>query len=481
MAFRDLREYIARLEAEGELRRIQAEVDWNLELGAISRRAIELRAPAPLFENIKGYSPSYRVLANPLSGTRPSFGRLALAMGLPKNTSTLDLIDIFAKRIKNHIKPIIVSTGPCKEEILLGDDVNVLKFPVPLIHGKDGGRYIGTWHVDINKDPDTGWVNWGMYRHMVHDEKSIGWLATPYQHGPNIFYQKYEARGEPMPMAIAIGTEPLCSVAATTGFPAQTSEADVAGGLREAPVELVKCETIDLEVPATAEIVLEGMVYPGERRLEGSFGEFTGYDAGGKLPRPVFRVQCITHRQNPILTMSNPGKGWEEDDVVLTINGSATIKNDLESLGLPFKSVYVVPPTLAVVVSAKNQYNGYAHTLASAIWTSKGAIYKPYVFVVGEDVDVTDPEDVLWCLTTRLHPKRGIYVLENTPISPLTPFLSKQDKQNGMGARVLFDATFPYNWAEEDRPTVIDLEHGWPRDVREKVLSRWEEYGLDGP
>ena len=479
VALRDLREYVARLEAEGELRHVKTEVDWDLELGAISRRAIELRGPAPLFENVKGYPPGYRVLANLMSGTRPAHGRLALAMGLPKETPILKLIEDFGDRGLNAIKPMIVNSGPCKEEIHVGDDVNVLEFPVPLIHGKDGGRYIGTWHIDVNKDPDTGWVNWGMYRHMVHDGKSLGWLATPYQHGPHIYYQKYEARGEPMPMAIAIGTEPLCSVAAATSFPSEVSEVEVAGGLRKAPVELVKCETIDLEVPATSEIVLEGMVYPGERRMEGSFGEFTGYDAGGRAARPVFRVQCITHRKDPILTMCNPGKGWEENDVVFTINGSATIRNELRSRGIPFKSVYVLPPSMSVVVSAKHQYHGYAHTLASAIWSMKGGINRPYIFIVGEDVDVTDPEDLLWCLTTRLHPARGIHVLNETPISPLTPFLSAEDKKRGTGARVIFDATFPYGWSEEERPIVVDLEHAWPADVRERVLARWAEYGME--
>ncbi|HLE80495.1 MAG TPA: UbiD family decarboxylase, partial [Dehalococcoidia bacterium] len=299
MAHRDLRQYLAKLEAEDELRHVGAEVDWDLEIGAISRRGIELRAPALLFENVRGYPQGYRLLANILSGTRPPNGRLALAMGLPKAAPTLELIEQYAHRVRNPIKPTIVSTGPCKEEIHLGEDVNVLEFPIPLIHGGDGGRYAGTWHIDVIKDPDSGWVNWGMYRHMVHDEKALGWMAAPFQHGPNIYYQKYEARGQPMPMAIAIGTEPLCSVVAATSFPAEVSEAGLAGGLRGAPVELVKCETLDLEVPASAEIVLEGIVLPGERKLEGIFGEFTGYNAGAKHPRPVFHIQSITHRVNP--------------------------------------------------------------------------------------------------------------------------------------------------------------------------------------
>lgn len=478
MPYKDLREYIDRLEQEGELRRVKAEVDWNLEIGAISRRDIELRGPALLFENIGGYSQEYRLLCNIMSGSRPVHARLALALGLPKETKPLELISHFAERSKEHIKPVLLNTAPCKEEIHTGDDVNVLEFPVPLIHGMDGGRFIGTWHIDVTKDPDTGWVNWGMYRHMVHDEKTIGWLAAPFQHGPATYYQKYEARGKPMPMAIAIGTEPVCSIAATTSFPAGVPEADVAGGLRAAPVELVKCETVDLEVPASSEIVLEGMVLPGERRLEGPFGEFTGYDAGGMVERTVFHVQCITHRKKPILTMANPGKPWEEDAVIFTINGSAMIRNDLESRGIPFKSVYVMPPAMAVVVAAQPRYSGFVQTVAAAVWSGKFGVSKPYIFVVGEDVDVTDPEEVLWCLTTRLHPEKGIHVQKSAPAGPLTPFLSREEKASGGGSRVLFDATFPFHWTPEERPTIIDFEHAWPAEVKEKVISRWEEYGI---
>lgn len=478
MPYKDMREFIAHLEQESELSHVKTEVDWDLEMGAISRRAIDLRAPALLFEKVVGYPEGYRVVANLMSATRPVYGRFALALGLPKDTPTLELIERTAERIKNPIKPVIVNGGPCKEEIHLGNDANVLEFPAPIIHGTDGGRYVGTWHVDVNKDPDTGWVNWGMYRHMVHDERTLGWLASPFQHGPSIYYQKYEARGEAMPMAIAIGTDPLSSVVAATPFAAGISEADIAGGLRGAPVELVKCETVDLEVPATSEIVLEGMVLPGERIPEGSFGEYTGYDAGRKVPRPVFRIQCITHRKNPILTLCNPGKPLEDNDVVFSIAASATILNELRSRGIPFKSIYLLPSHMALAVAAKQQYTGFIHTLASAIWSTKVGVHIPYIFAVGEDVDVTDPEDLLWCLTTRLHPERGIHVVKGTLGMPLTPFLSREEKEKGIGANVLFDATFPYHWSPEERPTVVDFQHAWPAGIREKVLAKWEEYGI---
>lgn len=477
MSYRDLREYMDALRAQHELATITTAVDWDLEMGAISRRSIELHGPALLFENVEGYA-GYRVLANPVGATNPRHGRFSIAMGLPKETPILRLIDEFAERSKNLIKPVLVNTGPCKEEIREGKDVNILELPVPRIHGTDGGRFVGTWHIDVVKDPDTGWVNWGMYRHMVHDETTVGWNSSPHQHGPGIFYQKYEANGKPMPMAIAIGTEPLCSIAAATGVPAGVSEVEVAGGLTGAPVELVKCETLDLEVPATSEIVLEGTVMPGERRMEGPFGEYTGYEAGGRRLLPVFRVHCITHRRNPILTLVNPGKPWEEDDVIFSIAWSAMLSNELKSRGIPFRAVYLPPPCLAVIVSTKPRYSGFVHTVASGIWSAKAGLSRPFIIVVGEDVDVTNMEDVFWCLTTRLHPGTGIHIQHHAVGSQLNPFLSRAEREAGIGPRVLFDATFPYHWRPEETPSIIDLEHAWPSDIREKVLSRWSEYGI---
>ena len=180
MAFDSLREYIDRLEKEGELMRIKTEVNWNLELGAIMRRANDLRQPALLFEKIKDYPSGYRVFANGIGATKPNiYGRLCLALGLPKETPPLEIIDEIVRRFTNPIKPVLVDNGPCKENIIKGNDVDLLKFPVPFFRPVDGGRYIGTWHGTVTKDPDSGWVNWGMYRHMLHDKRSIGWLVHP--------------------------------------------------------------------------------------------------------------------------------------------------------------------------------------------------------------------------------------------------------------------------------------------------------------
>ncbi len=477
MAFKDLRQFITKLEQEGEVTQVNAEVDWDLEVGGISRKAIDHRSGALLFNNIKGY-PGHRLMANIIGPSQPVHSVFALATGHPKDTSVLDLIDWFGRMSNECIHPVIVDSAPCKENILKGEDIDLFRFPVPRIHGIDGGRFVGTWHIDVIKDPDTGWVNWGMYRHQLHDKNRIGWLAIPGQHGPGIFYQKYEARNTPMPMAICIGTDPLTAIVAGAGVPAQTKGVDIIGAMQGEPVHLVKCETIDLEVPASSEIVIEGYVTPHERYLEGPFGEFTGYAAGGRLPRPVFHAQCVTFRNNPIFTMSNMGKPWDETSIINSVVTSALLHQEMRKRGIPVRAIYCPPPTLAPIVSAKSAYAGFIHSVASSIWSSKAGIYRPYVILVGEDVDPTNLEEVFWCLTSRLHPDNGIHIQKATPANPLFPFISMKEREAWKGARVAIDATFPPEWPADEIPTIMDFENGWPKETQEKVLARWKEYGI---
>jgi len=478
MAYKDLRQFIQRLEEEGELSHIEAEVDWELEIGAVSRKAIDNKSGALLFNRVKGYPQGFRVLANLLGPSKPIHNIFALALGQPKDTPVPDLIDWFGQKSNEYIRPMIVDRTPCKENIRKGKDVNLLNFPVPRIHGIDGGRFIGTWHIDVIKDPDTGWVNWGMYRHQLHDERRIGWLAIPTQHGPSIYYQKYESRGKDMPMAICIGTDPLSAIVAASGIPAQTNEVDIIGAMQGEPVELVKCETIDLEVPASSEIVIEGHVKANERFMEGPFGEFTGYSSGGRAPRPVFHVEAVTYRNNPILTMSNMGKPWDEVAILNSIVTSALLSQELRKKGIPFRGVYCPPPSLAPIVAARSQYAGFIHSVAASIWSSKAGILRPYVFLVGEDVDPTNMEEVFWCLTSRLHPSRGVHIQNDAPGNPLFPFLSQRERESWRGARIAIDATFPPDWPPQEVPQIMDFENGWPADIQQKVLTRWKEYGI---
>jgi 4-hydroxy-3-polyprenylbenzoate decarboxylase len=477
--YKDLRQFIDTLDREGELQRIKVETDWNREIGAITRRVIEKRAPAPLFEKVKDYPPGYRVMASITGPTRPLHGRTALAMGLPKSVPILEAIDEFCGRMGKPVKPVQVKSGLCKERIQKGDDVNLLSLPAPWIHGYDGGRFIGTWHICVTKDPDTGWVNWGIYRMMVHDEKTVGILLEPGgQHGGEMYFRKYEPRKKPMPIAVAIGTDPISTIAAAVSFPEGVDHVDMAGALNQAPVEMVKCETIDLEVPASSEIVIEGVIQPGARKQEGPFGEYLGYYASGGKLAPYIDVQCITHRSDPILTMTNMGKPWDESASLHTIGISASILKICRDAGIPVKHAYHHVSD-CLVISAKStpdligRIEGAAR---EAHCRATGA----HIIVVGDDVDVTDPNEVLWCLATRLHPVHGTHSYTSRGANMLMPWLTPQDRQTNTGSKIYLDCTFPADWPEDytaNHTRVVDFEHGWQDNVKHKVLSRWKEYG----
>lgn len=474
MPFKDLREYISKLEKEGELQRIGEEVDWNLEAGAVLRRSAEAHLPAVLLEKIKGYPEGYRLCG----GLAANYRRLAITLDLAPDTHPKDIIDEILRRRQVPLKPELVQSGPCKENIHVGDVVDLLKFPVPMIHGGDGGRYIGTWHLTITKDLDSDWVNWGMYRHMLQNKNSIGVFNAHQQHLLNMYTHSYEARNKPMEIAIAIGVEPVLTLAATTSVPHGVSEVDIAGGMRLAPVELVKCETIGLSVPATSEIVIEGEVRPGDRMDEGPFGEFSGYMSGLKQPRPVVRVKAVTHRNNPILTMSCPGIPTD-DDFVLTVTKGIEALEPLRARGLPVTGVSVFPEggLKLIVVAVKPIYGNIAEEVAHVVWGSKIGPSTPYLIVVENDVDPFDLGQVVHALSTKCHPYRGIVRLEHATVTHLTPFLSRRERQFNIGAKAYFDCTWPVDWERSDVPKRISLAEAYPAEIQQKVLALWQRYG----
>ncbi len=476
MAFKDIREFISKLEEQGEVIRIAQEVDWNLEVGAILRRACEQRLSAPLFQRIKGYPEGYRMFG----GTLASHRRVAIAMGMDPETPYRVLMEEYLRRKESPIKPRIIKDAPCKENIHIGDEVDLFEFPAPLLHEGDGGRYLCTWHLNITKDPDTPWVNWGMYRAMVHSRNMLTGLLLPYQHIGLHYYGKYEPRNQPMPVAIAIGTEPICAFIASTFLPAGVSEVDVAGAVRGEPVELVKCETIDLEVPATSEIVIEAEVPPRERVMEGLFGEFTGYMAGTAANRPVFKVKAITHRNNPILTVSCMGVPIDDSHASITITKGAEILKLLRDEGYPIVDLYCPPEfsQMMVIVSIRVLYANLAYGVASAIWGSHMGRTVPYVVVVDDDVDPTDMDQVMHALVTKCHPFRGINKFERTRGMALSPFLNRHERQHNIGANVYFDCTWPVDWDPEDVPRRASFDSIYPKELQEHVLKNWMNYGF---
>jgi 4-hydroxy-3-polyprenylbenzoate decarboxylase len=340
MPFSDLRDYLARLAYEGEIQRVNDEVQPVFEVAAVMRRSYELRAPAPFFTNVRGF-PEWRLFGAPIGLSRrrnAPFLRFAVGMDMPPESTPAQIVEEYLRRIANPIRPVLVKSGPCKENILLGADIDLQSIPAPVFHRDDGGPYIGTWHANIGKDPDTDTRRWGLDRLMIHGRKTMGGLLLPEQKFAEQYYAKYEPRGRSMEFAVAIGTEPVTPWVAATRLPLDMNEAEIVGAIRRAPLELVKCETVDLEVPATAEIVIEGFIPPYERQKEGPFGGDVSFTAAARAPRPVYHVTAITHRDKPILPVA-----LDDLAIALSITRAAEILTDTRRRGFPARSVFCPP------------------------------------------------------------------------------------------------------------------------------------------
>jgi 4-hydroxy-3-polyprenylbenzoate decarboxylase len=479
MPYDDLRGFLDKIKETGDLLEISEEVDWNLEAGAIMRRANEAEAPCVLFGNIKGYPEGYRLA----SGILSTFKRLATAMDMDPDSSYNEILEEYMNRRKNPIKPIVVSDGPCKENILIGEEADLLKFPAPMIHEGDGGRYIGTLDVGICKDLDSDWINYGTYRLMVHDKSSATTPMAPSQH-VGIIYQKYEEKGKPMPYVVVIGTDPIVSFIATTGVPYGVSEADVIGGVKKEPLKLIKCETVDLYVPATAEIVLEGEVLPYERADEGTFGEYSGYQVSERAPRPIFKVKCITYRNNPILTVSCIGVYRDDFLIAGLIGWAADLKEYIINAGIPITGIYIPPESGAqlCIVSTKTPYPRIANRIASAIWAHKSGLFIPRVMVVNDDVDPTNMTQVIHAFVTKCHPKTGTIIFDKSPGCVITPFIDQSIEEMdekrvlASGCNVLYDCTWPLN--RKKTPVRSAFNDIYPEDIKKRVLDKWGDYGF---
>ncbi len=487
MAFKDFRDWLGKLEAEGELKRIQAKVDWDRELADIVRETFRQRGPALLFENIKGHE---NTLCKKLfCGGMASRRRVALMLGLPKDTPREEITQATRERLKNLIKPVTVSTGPVKENIIGGQDIDLYQFPAPKWHSLDGGRYINTFCAVVTRDPETGEINAGLYRGMISGKDKLGVLVVPFQHWGQHF-EKYQEMGKPMPVAVVYGGDDTLVCAAALPHPHPgASEYDVSGGLRQQPLELVKCETSDLEVPASAEIVIEGTISPDPAtfQMEGPFGEWRGF-YGEAMMRPVIKVNCITFRNDPILrgTLNGLPIGViGEVNIIGTFAHNALLWNILESQGVPgVKDVISGPWTIVRIHKIER---GQARRIAAALWGSQMGIYfHEIVVVVEEDVDIRNFREVQWAILNYVDPKKDIVVFPATGGDPLNPSQLAEDKDElkyGAGKinRLLIDATIDWDthpkrkeWGNKRFPPRCTE----PSDALELVKRRWSEYGF---
>jgi 4-hydroxy-3-polyprenylbenzoate decarboxylase len=389
-----------------------------------------------------------------------------------------ELIAEYEVAMGRPMKPVIVSSGPCQENVVKGDDVDLFSLPVPMVHEGDGGRYIGTWHINLAKDPDSDWVNWGMYRVMLTSEKVMAGLCLPTSDQGKIFYGKYVPKKRPMPFAMAIGADPVSSMVSMASFGVGVNEADYAGALLGQPVELVKAVTSDILVPAHAEIILEGELFHNAVAEEGPFGEYTGYRTAPRTNRSVYKVNVITFRNNPIFTMTCLGTPVDDCALGMAVIRSVDIKRFLVDNGVPVTSVFVPPEGAMMlgVVGIKAQYSNIAQQIGQLIFGAKfGGLWMSSLIVVDEDVDVFNISEVLHSLVTKCHPVKGITVLPRAIGSPLFPFLDVNDRILSKGCKAVYDCTWPIEWPKGDIPTKAAFSTMYPNDIQERVLSKWEE------
>ena len=493
MVFGDMRGWIECLKQHGELHEIDAEVDWDVELGTIARRAIGRgNGPALLFRNIKGYTAGR--CTQVFAGSMSTYSRLALMFGLPINASITDLVKAVRAMFKQRVAPVVVATGPVRENILKGDDIDLFEFPVPRWNRRDGGRYICTMQGTVTADPDTGRLNVGIYRGMIGKKNTIPTLLQAAQNWGQDFV-KYTARGEDMPVACVIGWEPSLPFLGATPLPPDVSEYDVMGAIRGRPVELVKCETVPLLVPASAEIVIEGWISadPKTFEMEGPYGEFTGYYAGDQGPKHTIRVTAITHRNNPILQGTTEGTlpGLQsENGVMSSVLRAAVAWNVLDSAGVPGVTDVHCPAAnngTTLIIQMRPTYRGQARQAAMAVWGSSAAhVRYKHVWVVNDDIDIHDYAALDWAFAWRVNAAEGDILMVPGTFGPVIDPSIRREFRNaikygsGRWCRVLIDATInldyepdPEYGGERYPPTVMPDKEDWDR-----VSRRWKELGL---
>jgi 4-hydroxy-3-polyprenylbenzoate decarboxylase len=361
MAFSDLRGFIQETEKIEELKIVEG-ADWRSEIGAVTFLAKETKNnPALLFQKIKDYPKEYRVLTN----AAHSLNRLALIVRMTMDNTPMEFIKSWKERIKtiDLVPPKKVKDGPVLENVQKGKDIDIFKFPTPKWYELDGGRYIGTGDIVITRDPDEGWVNLGVYRVMIHDKNTLAFYISPGKHG-RIHREKYFNRKQNCKVAISLGHDPLLTLVGGTEMPYGVCEYDYAGGICGRPIEVIEGEYTGLPIPAHAEIAIEGEGCFDEFRLEGPFGEWTGYYASSTRNEPVIKIKNVMHRDNPILLGYPPTRMG-----TTPILRAALIWNELELMGVPdIRGVWCHPSAghrLFTIISIKQRYPGHAKQTAA--------------------------------------------------------------------------------------------------------------------
>jgi UbiD family decarboxylase len=454
IAYTDLRGWMREAEKLGEVKTVLG-ASWQEEIGLASDVVIPHDdGPAVIFDEVPGCSKGFRVLINVFAGKRRAM-TLGFPQGLTKQELSQAYFDHYQKNSR-HLPPVFVNEGPVFENILAGDAVDLEKFPTPIWHRNDGGRYIGTGGFSVTMDPDERWINVGCYRAMVQDRKSVSLLIVPGKHG-YMHREKYFKRGEKMPLVVVVGGDPLFFFMAGTEHPYGVCEYDIVGGMRRKPVELVRGKVTGLPFPAAAEIVLEGFLSNEKRKNEGPFGEWTGYYASDESAQPVMEIEAIYYRNDPIILGVPPlGGGSDEMARYRAIMRSAMLKHELQLAGVPdVTQVWcheIGASRMLHGIAIKQRYPGHAKQVGVLAASCGSTVYGcKMVIVVDDDIDVSNFDQLMWAMVSRYDPATSVDILRRMRTSPADPRLTPEQRKarDLTNSRMIVDATRPYEWREK--------------------------------
>ncbi len=485
-----MRAFVEALQDAGELATIEREVDWKLELGAIARRCYETGAPAPLFTHVRGARPGFRALGAPMGVSRrpgQELARIALALGLPASARAQEIVEaLVAARGRPPIAPVVVDSGPCKQNVWRGDDVDLTSLPIPLLHAGDGGRYLNTLGMVVTRTPDGRWTSWAVARLQLVDERRASYAVAPFQHTGSVF-KEWRRHGEDMPVAIAMGVPPIALYAASMPLPERMDEVGYAGAFLGAPLETVRCESLELEVPADCELVLEGRVSLEEHALEGPFGDYMGYvSPPGAAPMPVYTVEAVTFRDEPIYPFSCSGEPADETHTVWGVATAAEAVHLLRERGVPVTAGWLpfaaANGWLAVTVpehwrTHEPDAQTFCRLVGDIVFGAKLSSTINTVVVCEDDVDPSDIGELVWAIDGR---RNGTVTFGGKLGWAFSPY-TRPDPGN-----------FPGGWegtAEVwnllppvgvTRPPRTRFEDNYPAALKDRVRRHWRQDGLAG-
>jgi UbiD family decarboxylase len=491
MPLTDLRQYIEALRNLGEIQEIAAPVSLNLEVGAIIRRCCEAGSPAPLFSAFSDHPSGFRILGAPAATSAQrdlEMVRAATSLELPAKSSGPDIAEAIAASLDlPAIDPEIVEHAPCFENVSTGDDVDLTRLPVPLLHEGDGGRYLNTFGCIVARTPDGSWTNWSIARIMLVDGKRMTGLVAAEQH-IGIVSKAWADIGKPMPFALALGVEPSIPFICAMPLPAHVSEGGRLGALMRRPIKTVRCRTLDLEAPASAEILIEGYLHLDEKTKEGPMGEYPGYvPLGPAMDGPVYHVTAISHRNDAILPVVAAGEPAEENH---TVWGTGISRRSCMICGPP---AFPSPPPgyrctpRSTGSSSPCRATGGAARASTRLRPSASASARrcsrprpgwwSRKCVLNDDIDPTNLKELVWSFATRCHPLTGHAVFGHDPVDPLVAYLRTAEKIAGTTGKIVYNCLPPDEWGEA-LPIRASFRHAYPAEIIDRVTRRWSEYGF---